>query len=82
MKMPLPVVGVLAGMPLYANAANESDGGFGTGLLIFLGFVAACFVVVAMMRERSSSARRGTDAVSVDEFVRATTATDRPSIER
>jgi hypothetical protein len=82
MKVIAAAVGILGAIPEFAHASNATDGSFGTGFLIIVGFIAACFGLVALIRAGSGSERRGPDEVSVDEFVRSTTSIDRPSIER
>lgn len=82
MRAPAVVAGLSAAMPLIAHAAVGGGGSSILGLLIFFGFVAAVYALVAFVRSASGSTKRGPEEVSVDEFVRSTTSSDRPSIER
>lgn len=82
MRATAPIAGLAAAMPLVACAADGGGGSSGWGLLIFCGFVAAAYTLVAFVRSASGSNKRGPDEVSADEFVRSTTSIDRPSIER
>lgn len=81
MRATAPIAGLAAAMPLLAHAADDG-GSSGLGVLIFFGFVAAAYALVAFVKSASGSNKRGPDEVSVDEFVRSTTSIDRPSIER
>jgi hypothetical protein len=73
---------IAATAPFASHAAGEGSGGAGLGLAIFLGFVAVVYLLVAVMRSARGNQRSWNDEPSVDEFVRRTTSTDRPSIER
>jgi hypothetical protein len=49
---------------------------------VFLAFVAVVYLLVAVIRSATGTHRGLDDESTVDEFVRRTTSTERPSIER
>ena len=73
---------VAATVPFAARAAGDGGSGAGLGLVVLLGFVAAVYLLVAVIRSARGTDRAWNDEPSVDEFVRRTTSSDRPSIER
>ena len=73
---------IAATAPFASHAAGEGSRGSGLGLVVFLGFVAVVYLLVAVIRSAKGNHRAWDDEPSVDEFVRRTTSTDRPSIER
>ena len=73
---------IAATVPFASHAAGEGGSGSGLGLVVLLGFVAAAYLLVAVIRSARGTDRAWKNEPSVDEFVRRTTSTDRPSIER
>lgn len=73
---------IAAAAPFASHAAGEGSSGSGLGLAVFLGFVAVVYLLVAVIRSARGNQRSWDGEPSVDEFVRRTTSTDRPSIER
>lgn len=75
-------VACVAAAPFASHAASDGSGGSGLGLVVFIGFVAVVYLLVAVVRSATASHRGAPQQETVDEFVRRTTSTDRPSIER
>jgi uncharacterized membrane protein len=75
-------VACVAAAPFASQAAGESGAGSGFGLFVFIGFVAVAYLLVAVLRSATGAQRGGQHHETVDEFVRRTTPSDRPSIER
>ena len=73
---------IAATAPFASHAAGNGGSGAGLGLVVLLGFVAAVYLLLAVVRSARGTDRAWNDEPSVDEFVRRTTSTDRPSIER
>lgn len=75
-------VACVAAAPFASQAAGDSGATSGFGLFVFIGFVAVVYLLVAVIRSGTGAQKEGQDHEAVDEFVRRTTPSDRPSIER